>query len=518
MVGRVLTSRQRQPANRALSRGDGVGAELTRRHLVLLAFLMTLVQTLGCEHRPARVPASGPAPASKRVAATRPSVLAEGLQGHWEGEVLRKDQAEPFQIDLTVEGPILRGTINLRRWNSPNVAAMTGTVNGGQFELKVVPNDSRPPAFSFTGELTDTSIRGQCDLRTGESARFWLRRQRLESAHGPPRPQTPLPPFPYGSEEVVFQVGNIVRAGTVTFPVGGGLHPAVFLIQGGNGNDRNETGDYHQPFLVLADALTRAGVVVLRADSRGFGHSTGKDEETTLDEHVADVAAAVRLLRNRSDVAKRGVGVIGVSRGGVIAAVAASRLKAIDFVVLLSTPVRNWADIAFDVWLAAPPDGFRDPETIQLMKRIQPLLAKALLEQARSPDREPLPDDRLRAILGPDAALVPSIRPIVDAQNEPVKRSFYQYDPTAVYPRIHGRVFALFGADDAVLKDPPRQAETLRELLPKAANRKKDVLVMPQLTHALRASTARMPGQSHETWNPAALKTIVNWVSTVTKS
>jgi hypothetical protein len=79
-------------------------------------------------------------------------------------------------------------------------------------------------------------------------------------------------------------------------------------------------------------------------------------------------------------------------------------------------------------------------------------------------------------------------------------------------------VMGALSADDAVLKDPPRQAETLRAMLPKAANGQKDVVVMPHLNHALRVSTTRIHGESYETLNPAALKTIVDWVSAVTEN
>lgn len=49
----------------------------------------------------------------------------------------------------------------------------------------------------------------------------------------------------------------------------------MLLISGSGAHDRDETVFGHKPFLVLSDYLTRKGVVVLRADDRGVGKSTG---------------------------------------------------------------------------------------------------------------------------------------------------------------------------------------------------------------------------------------------------
>jgi len=48
------------------------------------------------------------------------------------------------------------------------------------------------------------------------------------------RPQEPVPPFPYRTEEVTFrnEAGSIVLAGTLTLPEGEGPFPAAILITG----------------------------------------------------------------------------------------------------------------------------------------------------------------------------------------------------------------------------------------------------------------------------------------------
>jgi alpha/beta superfamily hydrolase len=53
------------------------------------------------------------------------------------------------------------------------------------------------------------------------------------------------------------------------------------LISGSGPQDRDETVFEHKPFLVIADALTRRGIAVLRVDDRGVGGSGGSREEAT---------------------------------------------------------------------------------------------------------------------------------------------------------------------------------------------------------------------------------------------
>ncbi len=85
------------------------------------------------------------------------------------------------------------------------------------------------------------------------------------------RPQNPKKPYPYREEEVSYAstAVNVRLAGTLTLPEGKGPYPAVLLITGSGPQNRDEELMGHQPFLVLADYLTRRGIAVLRVDDRG---------------------------------------------------------------------------------------------------------------------------------------------------------------------------------------------------------------------------------------------------------
>jgi len=160
------------------------------------------------------------------------------------------------------------------------------------------------------------------------------------------RPQEPKPPYPYRSEDVTFAgPGGITLAGTLTTPQGAGPFPAVVLVQGSGGHDRDENMLGHKPFLVLADALTQRGIAVLRADKRGIGKSTGKFATATSEDFAADTEATVAYLRTLKNIDPKKIGLIGHSEGGLIAPMVATKDTGIAFIVLMAGPGLKGEDI-----------------------------------------------------------------------------------------------------------------------------------------------------------------------------
>src|SRR5260370_14133639 len=126
------------------------------------------------------------------------------------------------------------------------------------------------------------------------------------------RRQTPARPFPYAEEEVTFGGGaeGIVLAGTVTLPKGEGPFPAALLIAGSGPQDRDESLANHRPFLLIADALTRKGIAVLRYDKRGVGKSTGNPDAATTMDLAADAQAQRPVAKTRKAIDGSKIGLI----------------------------------------------------------------------------------------------------------------------------------------------------------------------------------------------------------------
>ena len=123
---------------------------------------------------------------------------------------------------------------------------------------------------------------------------------KVDKVEVPKRPQEPKEPFPYKSEDLTFEnkIDSVVLAGTLTLPQEGNNFPAVIMITGSGGQNRNEELLGHKPFLVIADYLTRNGIAVLRFDDRGIAQSTGDHSTATSEDFAKDVLAAVEYSKN----------------------------------------------------------------------------------------------------------------------------------------------------------------------------------------------------------------------------
>ncbi|MFX1327869.1 MAG: alpha/beta hydrolase family protein [Promethearchaeota archaeon] len=154
------------------------------------------------------------------------------------------------------------------------------------------------------------------------------------------RPQEPHKPYPYLEEQVTYQNINadITLAGTLTYPRDKSPFPVTILISGSGSLDRNESAFGHQPFLVLADYLTRRGIAVLRVDDRGVGGSTGNYMKSTNIDFASDVIAGINFLKNHKEIDSKKIGLIGHIEGGVIAPIVADLTQDVAFLVLLAGP------------------------------------------------------------------------------------------------------------------------------------------------------------------------------------
>ena len=164
------------------------------------------------------------------------------------------------------------------------------------------------------------------------------------------RNQKITPPYPYFTTDVVFKndEANIDLAGTITAPDTLGKYPAVILVTGSGPQDRNESLMGHKPFLVIADWLTRNGIVVLRYDDRGVGKSKGNFKAGTTMDFASDASSALNHLATYDFVDKDKIGIIGHSEGGVIAPIVAVKNPNTRFIINLAGTGVSGRDIIIE--------------------------------------------------------------------------------------------------------------------------------------------------------------------------
>jgi uncharacterized protein len=129
---------------------------------------------------------------------------------------------------------------------------------------------------------------------------------------------------------VYFKNKGEMVCGTLNLPAGRGRCPAVVYCHGFTA-DRNETRFL---FARLARRLETAGIASLRIDFRGSGESGGRFEEMTPLEEVSDARAAIARLRADKRIDPGRVGIVGMSLGGLVAALVAGKEPGLKSVVL----------------------------------------------------------------------------------------------------------------------------------------------------------------------------------------
>src|SRR5436190_2057283 len=156
------------------------------------------------------------------------------LHGHWEGAITRPAGELKIAVDFTTEGA-LKGTFTL-----PAAAALNWPLRVAYAAPSV--KFRLPTGLLFDGELRGDTISGKVPSPTGgHTDPFYLKRK-------------PAAPLPYKEEDVTFQSGGVALTGTLRLPLTKSKHPALFIMQGSGGVDRDGEWFY-------ADHFARQGIV-----------------------------------------------------------------------------------------------------------------------------------------------------------------------------------------------------------------------------------------------------------------
>lgn len=326
--------------------------------------------------------------------------------------------------------------------------------------------------MSYSGKLVQDKIKGVF-TQNGLSFSMELEPGNIDK---PNRPQEPLPPFDYQTEEISFtnHQANAVFSGTLTYPIGYSPEkrmPVVLMITGSGPQDRNEEVFEHKPFLVIADYLAKNGIASLRYDDRGVSKSTGERTECTSKDYAEDAASGLQWLKDSGKFRK--IGVLGHSEGGMIAFMLAAENK-VDFVVSLAGP-----GIKGDTLLA---------EQQNAALRLHGLPANQTAQ---------------------------SVRDETKAQSKNTWLNYFiNYDPASTIARINTPVMAFNGSNDMQVI-PYTNLNAIKELL-KKKNEKNLFKEYPGLNHLFQhcqASNSLDYYNIEETCSEEVLRDIVNWIN-----
>ena len=250
-------------------------------------------------------------------------VFGQDITGEWNGAFKIQGNQLRIVFHITKSENGYKATMD-----SPDQGSRDIPMTKATFENSVLTVELEAIKFEYTGKLDSTGIVTGHFKQAGMEFPLNLSRKTIEKVEVK-RPQEPVKPYPYYSEEVTFQntKDNITLAGTLTLPAKTGKYPVVVLITGSGPQNRDEELMGHKPFLVLSDYLTRNGIGVLRYDDRGTFNSKGDFSKATTFDFARDIESAVIYLKTRKDIDKKHIGLIGHSEGGIIAPIVAYRIK-----------------------------------------------------------------------------------------------------------------------------------------------------------------------------------------------
>jgi dienelactone hydrolase len=448
-------------------------------------------------------------------------ISAQDITGDWNGAL----KVGGMQLRLVLH--IIKTDAGLTAtMDSPDQGAKGIPMSKATFENQVLTVELDAAKIQYTGTLDNKEVVTGMFNQAGQSFPLNLTRKAIEKVEVK-RPQEPVKPYPYYSEEVTFvnTKDSITLAGTLTLPNKTGKFPVVVLITGSGPQNRDEELMGHKPFLILSDYLTRNGIGVLRYDDRGTFASKGNFGKATTNDFAIDVESAVNYLKTRKEIDPKHIGLIGHSEGGIIAPIVALQSKDVSFIVLMAGTAVSGADLLLKQQDAiGRVSGMKDDELkitaelnshifkmvneIQNTDTLKSHITKYLLAKSKE-----LPDLKI-----PEGK---TINDFIDMQlaqlMSPWMLNFIRYNPASTLAKVKCPVLAINGDEDLQV-DSKINLPAIENALKKGGNKKYTVKELPGLNHLFQECKTGAPTEYasiEQTMSPIALETMTTWIKSV---
>ena len=446
------------------------------------------------------------------------SIFGQDISGQWNGILDVKGIKLRIVFNISKSGDRYTSTMD-----SPDQGAKGIPVTVTAFENPVLKLEITNAGIQYEGSFNKVDTIVGTFNQSGMSFSLNLIRKMPEKENLI-RPQEPVKPYPYYSEEVVFENKKdaIQLAGTLTMPNQTGNFPVVILITGSGPQNRDEELLGHKPFLVWSDYLTRNGIAVLRFDDRGTAASKGNFKTATSLDFASDVEAAVAYLLTRKEINKKKIGLMGHSEGGIIAPMVAAESKDISFIVLLAgTGIPGGQLLLLQQELIGRASGASEADLLKT-KNINEG-AFAIIAKSSNPETIKLElTSYIKKALKSDTSFkVPAgmtEQQFFDAQvkqtTSPWMLYFIKHDPAITLQKVKCPVLAVNGEKD--LQVPSKvNLDAIKAALEKGKNKKVTIKELPGLNHLFQECTTGSPDEYariEQTISPVALNEVTKWI------
>ena len=451
------------------------------------------------------------------------TIYGQNITGQWNGALKIQGTQMRLVFNISQTENSLSSTMD-----SPDQGAKGIPTTTTSFENSILKITIANAKIEYEGTLGQDNIIVGTFKQGGQSFPMNLSKEKIDKEKLV-RPQEPIKPFPYYSEDITFEnkkVG-INLAGTLTLPNKEGVFPVVILISGSGPQNRDEELLGHKPFLVLSDFLTKNGIAVLRYDDRGIAMSKGDFKTATSADFATDVESAIAYLKTRKEINKNKIGLIGHSEGGLIAPMVASKSKEVAFIILLAgTGIQGDSLLLLQKKLIEEASGI-NKEDIQKgqssNRKVFDIVNKSTsLEQLNSDLTiyfkqilKDNPNTQKPAEMSDDDFVKLQVKQIAS----PWMQYFIKYNPAAALEKVKCPVLAINGEKD--LQVPPKEnLEAIKKALTKGGNKRVATKELPNLNHLFQECNTGSPDEYatiEQTFSPNALTEILKWLQTQTK-
>jgi len=437
------------------------------------------------------------------------------VRGNWVGEL---QVGAKIQLIFKVSGEfVITGSMDVPLQGAKDIPIIVSeTIESVQF--KVEPINGR-----FEGKKIDSITLEGSWKQNGGIYPLTLRKKDI-TIESPKRPQTPKEPFPYLIEEIVAKGPAGKLGGTLTKPNGKGPFPLVICITGSGAQDRDETIFNHKPFFVLADALTRNGIAVLRMDDRGVGSSEGNPALSTSLDFAQDIQACINTMKHKEGVDANRIGLLGHSEGGIIAQIlAAQNPSDIAFVCSMAGIGITGMDLL--IWQTRKVTSKTLPMgEVEKSVRRQKTILTMIKESKDSLALRILLTDSLGtwAVEQQKMFMVnsPEFRAQLNQLQSPWLRFFIGYDPAEYLPKVKCPIFAINGSEDMQVESQTN-LQQIENLLKSGGNRSVKIKEYQGMNHLFqKCATCDVEeyAKIETTIEQEVIDDIISWLKDTTKN
>lgn len=307
--------------------------------------------------------------------------------------------------------------------------------------------------------------------------------------------------IPFDETEVTFRNGDISLGGTLIAPTGPGPHPAIIVIPGDYGTNRDQLRMWAHNFVA-------AGVAALVFDARGGGASGGPVNSSSFDELAGDVLAALHALAKQDDIDSTAIGVFGFSNSAFTASLAAARSERVAFLIMQSfVGVVPWRQESWRAETQLRVDGFPDS-----VVRLGAEFMRMKYEVARTGRGWHALQERMARAQG-DRWLAYTSPPNSIERLQQVYDLVMTYDPIPALTRVNVPVLAFWGDRDTYLPVPETIANVERALR-QAGHGDHTIRVFAGTSHSILETSSGTPssGGTEHRFPPAVWELQRDWL------